>query len=81
MVEKLIKHLHEECHDVLTYCQMAEDAEMKEDWYLKKNLKAIAWDEYTHARAICDYLTRMDIEFDEETKRLYREAKQAIHNL
>ena len=81
MYQKLIERLREECEDVTTYANLADESERMEDRYLAAKLRAIAYEEFTHAFTLREYLRRMDVDIDEETCRHYRGAKAIVEEL
>lgn len=54
--ESAFHHLKEEIEDACEYLKKADEAEEEGKHYFAHGLKRIAWDEYSHAKFLRDYL-------------------------
>ncbi len=79
--DTLMMKLKEECKDVVSYIELSEEADEADDEYAAAKLKSMAYDEYTHAYALCSILKHKGRELDPETSEHWAKAKKAFKEL
>lgn len=80
--EEAFDHLEEEIEDACEYLKEAEEAAEEGKTYLAEGLKKIAYDEYTHAHFLREYLmTKHEYRHHEKSAKIEEHWHKLTHRL
>lgn len=79
---KAYEHLEDEIEDACEYLREAEAAEEEDKHYLAKGLRKIAYDEYTHASFLREYLmSKHEYRHHEKSAKIEEHWHKLTHKL